>query len=120
MVNLTIAISLALCALILFGTLSPHPVLSSRALGSDKIQHFLGFGSIVAPAGLLRPRLLWFTVPLAVLLGGAVELIQPFVGRDCDIHDFYADCTGIVIAVVATTSLRFVLRRGGKTASTRT
>lgn len=109
----TVQLTLALVALICVGTLSPHPLLSQHALGSDKIQHLVGFGSLVVPAALFRPRWLKIMVPAAVALGGLVELIQPYVGRDRDIHDFYADCLGVALALVAASLLRVWILRAG-------
>lgn len=110
-IRYTAPLTLALVALICVGTLSPHPLLSQHELGSDKIQHLLGFGSLVVPAALFRPRWLWLMAPAAVALGGLVELIQPYVGRDRDIHDFYADCLGVALALIAASLVRLWILR---------
>lgn len=112
-------LTIALIVLICVGTLWPHPLLSSHALGNDKIQHFLGFGSIVVPAALFRPRWLLLLVPFTIALGGLVELVQPFVGRDLDIHDFYADSLGVAMAVILASLLRLHVLRSRRARRTR-
>ena len=45
---------------------------------------------------------------LPVLLGGTVELIQPFCNRACELLDFVANSTGVVLSTFLG---HFVLRR---------
>lgn len=98
--------TLLLAALVGTATLSPHPLVSNNAFGSDKIQHALGFGSLVVPAALFRPRWLRLVVPLMILAGGAVEILQLQVGRDGEIGDFIADCVGIALALMLCAAIR--------------
>ena len=108
---IALPLTIALIALICLGTLSPHPLVSAQAIGNDKLRHFLGFGSIVVPAALFRPRWLLFLIPFAIALGGVVELIQPFVGRDLDIRDFYADSLGVAVAAATASLVRLQVLR---------
>lgn len=94
--SLLIAVSVTVLALLLAAlTLGPG-LLPAKTAGGDKLQHALGFGSLVAPAALFRPRWLWTLVPAAVVFGGVIELVQPFTGRDGDLLDWVADIAGIV------------------------
>ncbi|MGO4855662.1 teicoplanin resistance protein VanZ [Phaeovulum sp. W22_SRMD_FR3] len=86
---------LAICV----STLSPHPLLPNDALWGDKVQHLLGFGSLVVPAALLRPRWLTVVAPATIIFGGTIEVIQTYIGRDGEIGDFMADVTGVFLAV---------------------
>lgn len=54
-------------------------------------------------------------VPLAAAFGGAIELLQPFVGRSRDLADWYADLKGIGAAAVLG-SLLHVICKGISTA----
>lgn len=92
--------SAGLLTAVLVATLWPHPLVGANDLGGDKVQHALGFGSLVAPAALLRPHWLKWQVPLAVLLGGLVELIQGQIGRDADVRDWIADTVGVFVMLI--------------------
>ena len=64
--------------------------------GQVKTHHFLAFFALALPISFARPRLaLWITLG-AIAYGGAIELIQPYVGRDKDIYDLLADGAGAV------------------------
>jgi len=75
--------------------------------GTDKTHHVIAFAALVAPAAFLCPRVLVWTVPFALLYGGAIELVQPYVGRFRSWGDFLADILGVVIGVL----LGLLLRR---------
>ncbi|ETX14281.1 teicoplanin resistance protein VanZ [Roseivivax halodurans JCM 10272] len=94
---LTAALTLALVALVTALTLGP-PVEAGNSVGNDKIHHMLGFGSIVLPAALFRPRWLWWLIPAAIVFGGVIEVLQMRVGRDAEMLDWIADIAGIAFA----------------------
>lgn len=65
----------------------------------DKLVHFIVFFLIVLPAVAVRPGA-WAVIVLgASALGGAIELIQPLVGRERELGDFVADVAGAFAAV---------------------
>lgn len=107
--------TLTLAVVILYLTLTPQPM-EARVPGTDKLHHFLAFAALVMPSALLHRRALFWTVPLAVVIGGAIEIIQPYVGRDRDIHDFMADCIGVALGCGLGLVLRFARERlrGGR------
>ena len=79
---------------ILIGTLTPPEDMPSDVPGSDKLHHFLAFAAFVLPLTLLRPgRWVWL-VPLAALLGVAIELVQPYFGRERAVGDMIANALG--------------------------
>lgn len=86
--------------LVLLGTLTPGDSMPPTPPGSDKLFHFLGFFAVVFPAMLVRPRNGWWLVPGAIMLGGAIELIQPSVGRHADWADFIANTLGVCAGAV--------------------
>nr|WP_232897399.1 hypothetical protein [Pontibaca salina] len=67
--------------------------------GSDKTHHMLAFAALTLPCAALYPKALPKTVFAAVLYGGAIEIIQPSVGRSGELADFIADLVGIGLGV---------------------
>ena len=89
---------------------------------SDKLEHFLAYGLLSFMGGVTLwvafPNRRWvFRVPLLIVVGAAAygafdELTQPLTHRTCDIHDWYADCTGALgAAVVLVAFQRYVRHR---------
>ncbi len=64
------------------------------APGNDKLHHFLAFAALVWPVVAARPRAALWAVPLAMGYGGAIELIQPHVGRHGEWADMLANSLG--------------------------
>ena len=91
-------------------TLTP-PHMSAASQVSDKLLHMIAFMGLVLPCAVLTPRLLKFVVPFAVTFGAAIEIIQPYVGREAEFLDFVADSVGIGIGVMIGVFSRYVFRR---------
>lgn len=67
----------------------------------DKAAHFVAFGLILWSIGVLFRRLPRTLAALsALLLGGAVEIVQGMVGRDASWGDLLADGLGIMLALL--------------------
>ena len=102
----------ALAVAIAYLTLTPLQV--GLDLGSDKLYHFIAFAALVLPCALFyAPTLIW-VLPAAILFGGAIELIQPYVGRGGELADFGADALGVLIGATLGLTLRAI---AGKYAS---
>lgn len=74
----------------------------------DKLAHAAGFGSLAALCMLAFPRLPRWAVLAGMLALGAVdEWTQaiPALQRSCDLDDWLADATGIVVAIALRSSL---------------
>lgn len=85
----------------------------------DKFKHFIAFAALVFPCALLYARALVWVVPAAILYGGAIEIIQPYVGRNGEGADVVADILGIAFGVAIGLSLRgFLARRALTRAAT--
>ena len=92
--SLTTAATVTLALALVIGLLTLTPISDAGVPGSDKAHHFLAFFALTVPLSFARPRLALWIIFAAAAYGGAIELIQPFVGRDKDIFDFLADAAG--------------------------
>jgi VanZ family protein len=82
--------------LIAWGELTPHPPQMDGVLGWDKAEHFIAYFGLASMASLvigLKPRLAWAILGV-VVLGGALEIVQYFAGRDAELMDFVANTLG--------------------------
>ena len=92
-------------AVVAWGELTPH-LPKVAALLWDKVEHFIAyFGlALLASLGWGLRRSLVFVFAAVVGLGGALEILQSFVGRDAEWGDFFANTLGalggLVLAVV--------------------
>jgi hypothetical protein len=105
-----IALTALLALTIAVLTLTPMSTSAVSQL-SDKLLHAIAFMGLVLPCAVLTPRLLKFVVPFAVTFGAAIEIIQPYVGREPKFLHFVADGVGIGIGVMLGVFLRFVFAR---------
>lgn len=92
----------ALVAVVVILSLLP-PGPEGMPSGTDKIGHFLAYGTLAVWFGgvLERRRFGWLAVAL-VALGGALEFAQGFVGgREPDTADALANALGVVLGLAA-------------------
>jgi VanZ family protein len=92
-------------AVVAWGELTPHPPKLAELLW-DKAEHFIAYFGLTLLASLawgLRRSLVWVLAAM-VALGGALEILQSFVGRDAEWGDFLANdlgaLAGLVLAVI--------------------
>jgi VanZ family protein len=88
-------------ALIAWGELTPNPPQMSGLLGWDKADHFIAYFGLASMAALvigLRPHLKWAILGV-IAMGGALEILQAFTGRDADWWDFVANTLGALTGV---------------------
>ena len=83
-------------ALIVWGELTPSPPDLSSILAWDKAQHFIAYFGLASMATMVLGlnRRLAGAVLGVILLGGALEILQGYTGRDPDIFDFIANLVG--------------------------
>ena len=96
---------------ILVGTLFPESQLS-EVNGGDKAAHLIAFALLALPLNLAgHPRWLLLNTGF-VLFGGAIEFIQPFVGRHGEWLDLGADMIGVVLGLLVARGLHLIIGRG--------
>lgn len=68
----------------------------------DKALHFSAYFILASLASMaLKSRRAMLLAALGlVAMGGILEIVQGFIGRDCDIHDEYANTLGVVAGVI--------------------
>jgi len=78
---------------------------------NDKLEHFCGYGglaSLLFSALYFRGRrkpaeIVVFVLGLMMCYGAVDEWTQILVNRDCELADWFADCSGAAVAVVGGT-----------------
>ena len=104
-------ITLLIASAILVGTLLPVSQLP-EVDGGDKAAHLIAFALLALPLNLAgHPRWLLLNTGF-VLFGGAIEFIQPFVGRHAEWLDLGADMIGVVVGLLMARGLHFLIGRG--------
>lgn len=107
--RLALALSAVIALAIAVLTLMPGEAVPD-APGGDKVHHFVAFGALVLPVVVVRPRHALWAVPLAIGYGGAIELIQPHVGR----HGEWADAVANALGACMGAALGWGLHRGAR------
>ena len=90
---------------IVLATLTPVEKLPTVS-GSDKVYHLISFAILTLPIAIIRPRAIWIILSLSIAYGGAIELLQPLVNRNCEMAYFLADAFGAILGVLVTRALR--------------
>ncbi|HEY2837075.1 MAG TPA: VanZ family protein [Rhizomicrobium sp.] len=89
--------------LIAWGELTPNPPQMNGLFGWDKAEHFIAYFGLASMATLVigfRSRLAWAILGV-ILLGGALEVVQYFAGRDAELMDFVANTLGALAGTLA-------------------
>ena len=103
---LTLFIALA----IIWLSLSPLDALPP-APGGDKLHHFIAYGALSFPVCFVKsPHQRLFLIGF-ILLGGFIELVQPYVNRYGEWADFGANLAGVIIGYVLARLLNRVMIR---------
>lgn len=90
----TLALFLTAFLTAAIGMLTLLPLAVPGPPGGDKAHHIIGFAALVLPGCILRPNWAGALLAFAVVYGGAIELVQPHVGRSGEWTDFAADVAG--------------------------
>jgi VanZ family protein len=65
--------------------------------GSDKTHHIIAYAALAIPTAFAYPKRLLVMAILYILLGGLIELIQPYVNRYGEWLDFMSNLSGVVL-----------------------
>lgn len=91
-----VVLTLSVCVLV-FGPFSGG---EARFGLTDKEAHSLAFFTLTAFGLAALPRVRkWDVALMALALGGLIEVIQPFVGRNGSIVDWMADSLGVALCI---------------------
>ena len=96
--NIDIYATVVIAVLIGLATLTPVEELPAVS-GSDKLYHLISFAILTLPIAVIRPKALWVIFILSVVYGGAIEVLQPLVDRNCELADFLADASGALLGM---------------------
>ena len=103
---------LILFLLVTISVLSLLPLAELPAVpGTDKTHHFIAYMVLAFPVALKKPKFWYLIILLFIMLGGAIELIQPYVNRYGEWLDMLANTSGIFIGVVMGVLCRFFLKK---------
>lgn len=109
--KLGLVMGFVLAILIAGLTLSPMPANVFAVSNIDKLYHFAAFACLIFPLIVTDSRRWFWAVPMVVLYGGAIELIQPTVGRMAEWLDFGANVTGVLAGAALAELLHDRIRR---------
>jgi len=73
---------------------------------NDKVQHLIAYGALALPAALARPRFWPLLLGGFALWSGAIEIVQPHVGRAMHLADFAANLAGLALGAALAALLR--------------
>ena len=96
--NIDIYATVVIAVLIGLATLTPVEKMPDVS-GSDKLYHLISFAILTLPIAVIRPKALWVIFILSVGYGGAIEVLQPLVNRNCELADFLADASGALLGM---------------------
>ena len=96
--NIDIYATVVIAVLIGLATLTPVEKMPDVS-GSDKLYHLISFAILTLPIAVIRPKALWVIFILSVVYGGAIEVLQPLVNRNCELADFLADASGALLTM---------------------
>lgn len=78
--------------------------------GGDKLHHFIAYGALAFPTAFIRSRYLVGLTLLYLILGGGIELIQPYVNRYGEWLDFAANAVGTALGTAGGLLVSSLLR----------
>ena len=65
--------------------------------GGDKTHHIIAYAALAIPTAFAYPKRLLILAVLYILLGGLIELMQPYVNRYGEWLDFIANLSGVIL-----------------------
>lgn len=65
--------------------------------GTDKIHHLIAYAALTFPVAFAQPKGWHRLLPVFIIFGGIIELIQPWVNRYADWLDLTANIGGVCL-----------------------
>ena len=106
--NIDIYATIIIAIVIGLATLTPVEELPAVS-GSDKFYHLISFAILTLPIAVIRPKAVWVIFILSVVYGGAIEVLQPLVNRNCELADFLADASGALLGMALSKAFGWLL-----------
>ena len=91
-------------------SLSPLEALPP-APGGDKLHHLIAYGALAFPLSFVKPPYLSRYLISFILLGGVIELVQPYVNRYGEWADFGANLAGVILGYLSAWLLDRLMHR---------
>ncbi len=77
---------------------------------ADKTIHVLAYAAAILPVALSRSKRIFLTGLGVIAWSGAIELLQPLVGRGATVADLLANTVGVVLGLCVGYLARWSLR----------
>jgi len=100
--------------LVIWGELSGRPPPLLLQGSNDKLLHFIAYFGLTAmsAAGFKTRRPVIFACLGVIFLGGVLEIVQGFIGRDMSIYDEIANTLGVIAGGIGARAIvEFLLQR---------
>lgn len=109
--SVPVLLTFGVALIILWSTLSPPGPPQDDVLLSDKQLHAIAFALLILPLACTDGGVALRFLPAGLAFGGAIELLQPYVGRTADWLDLLADGVGLCIGLMLGAALRLAWHR---------
>ena len=107
-----LALTLLIALLIAVFSFLPNGKLASLS-GTDKLWHFGAYFCLIIPFAIIKPSLIKWVLPLGIMYGGFIEVLQPNFYRRLDLFDFVMNAFGAMSGAICGFLVnKFYLRSG--------
>jgi hypothetical protein len=110
MKQLSASSTLIMALTILYFAFSPQALQASIGV-NDKTLHFVAFAVLILPCAIFHVRSLVWILPMTLIFGGSIEILQPGFERDASWSDFRADGLGLIVGIVFGLLIRSILKK---------
>ena len=97
--SLAIGLSSSIAVAIMILSLTPIAELPDVP-GTDKTHHIIAYAFLALPTAIALPKRFLIFSMIYIFLGGAIELIQPYVNRYGEWLDFAANISGVLLGTL--------------------
>lgn len=102
------SLSATIILVVSVGDLTLAPIQNPCVPRTNKSNHLLAFLALAFPLSFSRPRIAPWVALAAAAYGGAIEVIQPLVGRDKELLDLLGDTACGILGGAAGSELRML------------